>query len=448
MKHIFTAFFSLIFTISFAQQSQTHWKSELDFGDGFSMTTFLKVSKSNNQFTITSPKNADVRIFGGFKAKLGRLLGKLPKKGIFLTIKGVQKGDSLFGNAKLPMLGKVKFKGILKEDLLSGEILKNDTIIVGNLTSVETDENQINYKYLYPKILKITENNIYSKKVLKTKKWNKFNKKIKKLFTNAQDDIELFLGFNMLSPNLPFSHYNLKINKDNDKKDIVKEDKNEPTVIFKEENNNTAYLKIKNFSSSKNELAVILPKIVKDNYKNLIVDLRNNGGGGVGPAFEFAEHIVNERVNVGFFVTNKLEYSKFDPKLFETLPEVIPESTKNFITSLKNGKGAQLIFPKSDKPVFSGNLYILTNKYTGSTCEPIVYLLKTSKRATIIGENTAGAMLSAETFDISGKYKLALPIADFYTYDGVRLDGIGVAPNIETTSKNALDKVLNLINNE
>ena len=57
-------------------------------------------------------------------------------------------------------------------------------------------------------------------------------------------------------------------------------------------------------------------------------------------------------------------------------------------------------------------------------------------------------MLSATYFDISGKYKLVLPIADFYTYDGIRLDGVGVAPNIETASANALDKALSLISNQ
>ena len=444
MKSHLTIYFLLLVTFSFAQHSQTHWKSELNFGDGISMITFLKVTKTDNHFTITSSKNADIRMFGFFKARFGRLLGRLPKKGVFITINGIQKGDSLFGNVKMPMFDKIKFKGFLKNDLFSGEIIKNDTIKVGNITSVKTNENQINYEYLYPKTLKITENNIYSKKVLKTKKWKKFNKKIKHLFANAQDDIELFLGFNTLSANLPFSHYNLTIKNDN-KKNNDNNKINDSAIIFKEEKNNTAYLKIKDFISSQNELATILPKIVENKYKNLIIDLRNNGGGGVAPAFELAKFIVNKTVNVGYFVTNKLKYSGYNPKLFETLPKVKPKTTKEFLTILKKGKGAKLIFSKSNEPIFLGNLYVLTNKYTGSTCEPIVYLLKTNKRATIIGENTAGAMLSATFFDIDKKYKLFLPIADFYTYDGVRLEGLGVKPNIETTSDEALDKALSII---
>lgn len=39
-----------------------------------------------------------------------------------------------------------------------------------------------------------------------------------------------------------------------------------------------------------------------------------------------------------------------------------------------------------------------------------------------------------------------LPIADFYTYDGVRLDKIGVDPDIEVKSEGALEKAMELIN--
>jgi len=42
---------------------------------------------------------------------------------------------------------------------------------------------------------------------------------------------------------------------------------------------------------------------------------------------------------------------------------------------------------------------------------------------------------------------LMLPIADFYTYDGVRLDKVGVAPDIVVKSDDALAKALEMINN-
>lgn len=395
-------------------------------------------------------------MFGSLKARMGRLLGKIPKKGILLTLNATQKEDSLFGNTKLPIFGELEFKGILSEDKISGKFIQNDTIKIGTLAGKITTENSIDYSPLFPQIVDITQQNIYNKQELETKSWKKTKSKLENLLKNAEDDMKLFLGFNMISPKLLFSHYNLFIGslekeKDETQKTITQdetteEENVEPTVIFQEKSKNTAYLKTKNFSSSTNELAEIFPTIVAADYQNLIIDLRDNGGDGIEAAFEFAKHIVKKDVTVGYFVTNKLTFSGFQKNLFEKLPEAQPKSTTEFTNNLKTSKGSKLVFKKHSNKIFSGNLYILTNSNTGSTCEPIVYILKKEKWATIIGETTAGKMLFASPFRISGKYLLSLPIADFYTSDGFRIEGKGVQPQIETESENALKKGMDIIN--
>ncbi len=434
----------LLFNSSFAQTSPGHFKSEIDFGSGTVISTFLTVGLTKNQFTITSPKNADVRIAGS-KAKLGRLLGKLPKKGIIVTIKGEQKKDSLFGNTGIPMFGKLKFKGIVKNNVLSGQLLNNVGKAIGTVHGINSAENRIIYNGLYPNLVKTIQDNIYSKEVLQTKKWKKFEKELEKLCNNAHDDIELFFGFNILARKLPFTHLSLLIGQDTaDSRETANTGK---SVVFEEKNSTTAYLQIKNFSSSQEELAAILPKIVENPaFKNLIIDLRNNGGGGVGPAFELAKYIITEDTEVGYFPTNKLNYSGYQPVLFNTLPELQPKTTDEFGGELRRSPGVKLVFKKPANPVFTGKIYVLTNGNTASTCEPIVYALKNRKKATIIGEKTYGGMLAASPFVLSGKYLLMVPIADFYTYDGVRLDKLGVAPDIEVKSKDAENKALEIIN--
>lgn len=446
MKTRITIFSFFLVAVSFAQIKENHFKTEIDFGNGTVFSTFFDVTIAHNQFTIISPRNADVRILGG-KAKLGRILGKSPKKGIIITIKGEQRTDSLFGETKIPMFGKLKFKGIIKNEILSGEFISNDTTFIGSLHGVNSTEDKINYNYLYPIIFKTIQDNIYSKDVLQTKEWKKFQKKTEKLCNVAHDDIELYLGFNIISQNLPFTHLSLLIAQETlDYDETVSTQK---SVVFEEKNSTTAYLLIKNFSSSKEELAAIFPKIVENgNYKNLIVDLRDNRGGGIEAAFQFAQYIVNNDLEVGYFVTNKLKYSGYQYELFRTLPELQPKTTKDFTNDLKNLPGAKLIFKKPDNPVFKGDIFLLTNGNTGSTCEPIVYALKNSKRATVIGEKTAGAMLAAVPFNVSGKFTIMIPIADFYTYDGIRLDEVGVTPDVEVKSEDALEKALELINNK
>lgn len=449
MRLLFFTFSLLFASFSFAQKKQSQWKSEFDFGDGISMTTFLKIETYNNKFTITSPENADVRMLGNIKAKLARILGKAPKKGVIITIKGQQIKDSLFGISEIPLFGEVKFKGTLLKNELSGVIIKNDTSVVAQLHGKKSIENKINFQHLFSAINDTTINNIYSHKALEAKEWRKFKKHLKKLTVTAQDDIEFFIGFNLLSSRLSFSHYRLLIQQDKSKFILEEDELYTPNVFFEKKNNTTAYLKIQNFSTTQRELAQVSPAITNNKIKDLIIDLRNNGGGGIDAAFEFAQFIAFQDINIGFFLTNKLNYSGFQPQLFGTLPQLQPSTSEEFGNYLKKEKGAKLIFKKSDNPlVFSGNIYVLTNKGTGSTCEPLIYALKNILGATVIGEKTAGAMLAAAPFKIYDKYKLFLPIGDFYTYDGVRLDQLGVSPTIETASKEALNKAMELISNK
>ena len=437
----------LYITYSLAQKDNVIWKSELDFGEGVVFTTFLNIEKNENKYVITSPKNADIRMVGGLKARLGRALGKIPNQGVLLKIESEQNADSIHGTTKLPIFGDLKFKGILTSQNFSGEFIKGDSIVIGTLEGEKSKDNHLDYSDLYSKILKITEERIFSKNTLDNKEWRKFKSKLKKLCNKSKDDIEFFIGFNMINSKLPFSHYNIFISEENQVDNSNEVSPVEPTVIFEEKNPKTAYIKIKNFSTTKQELKEILPKISKNkNYKNLIVDLRDNGGGGIGAAFELAKHIASKDIEVGYFVTNKLEYSGFKQELFETLPKLQPESTEEFSNDLMTGRGAHLIFERSDSEIFSGKIFVLTNKNTGSTCEPIVYALKNNFDATVIGEKTAGAMLAAKWFDVNEKYVLMLPIADFYTTDGVRLDQRGVFPNIDVESEKALEKALEIIN--
>lgn len=65
--------------------------------------------------------------------------------------------------------------------------------------------------------------------------------------------------------------------------------------------------------------------------------------------------------------------------------------------------------------------------------------------ATIVGEKTAGAMLSAAPFYLKDNYTLLIPLADYYTVGKKRLDKIGVEPDIKIDSDNALELVMQIL---
>lgn len=417
------------------------WKTDLDMGGGFVLTTFLTAEKEGNQVTISSPRNADIRVVGWAKSYMGRLFRKLPKKGSLIKIQGVISGDSISGDAFIAVLGKMQFKGSFYEDSISGSLVKNDTVKVATISGKLTEETSISYTQLYSKVADITEKHIYSKHILTNDAWVAFQDNFKSLCSKAQDDLELFIGFSMYTSELPFSHFHLLMNAPQES-DAQSEEK---SILFKEKTHSVAYLKIDNFSTSTEELELTMPKILEGNYAHFIVDLRDNSGGGVEAAYAFAKHIINTKTDIGYFTTNRFEFDAFDPATFSQLPEVEPTTTEGFINYLMQNTGAKMIIGAHQNKVFTGQLYILTNANTASTCEPIVYALKGRNNVTVLGETTAGAMLSANYFDLYGKYKLILPIADFYTMDGLRLDGVGVSPDISTESDSALIKAYQLI---
>ena len=418
-----------------------HWKTNIELGGGFVLTTFLTAEKTENQISIRSPKNADIRVFGRFKSYLGRLLGKLPSKGTFIRIEGTMKEDSISGKAFIAVMGELQFKGALKHDSISGYLLKNDTLKVGKLSGKLSDESRLNYTQLYSQTLRLVQEHIYNKDVLMSKKWMGFQQNFKSLCAKAQDDLELFIGFSTYRSKLPFSHFYLIMQEEQDSDTIA----SEKAVHFEEKPNGIGYLKIDNFSTSAEELKEIMPRIVEKAYPHLIVDLRNNSGGGVEAAYAFASHLVNTNTDIGYFTTNRFKFESFDTNTFNQLPEVEPETTEGFIAYLMQNDGAKMIVKAHQNEIFSGQLYLLTNSNTASTCEPIVYVLKALENVTVIGESTAGAMLSANYFELYGKHKLVIPIADFFTMDGERLDGEGVQPDVLVAPDSAMVKTLQLI---
>jgi C-terminal processing protease CtpA/Prc len=87
-------------------------------------------------------------------------------------------------------------------------------------------------------------------------------------------------------------------------------------------------------------------------------------------------------------------------------------------------------------------VYVLTSERTASAAELATDALKGANRAIIIGENTAGEMLSQKIYDIPGGLQLSLPIADYYSAVNGRIEGVGIKPDIETDAADALDVAL------
>ena len=426
------------------------WQCQIMFGTEFGpIDTYLDIVWSEaSHVAAKSPKNADRRVFGTTKSALGRLMKKLPKKGTLLTVSdgSIQHGDatdSVFASMLMPMVGRSDIKAVMRSGVITGGLFQ-DTTRIGSITIAKSGLFQRpDYSELYTALRTTIERNIYDQALLKTKEWRTFEKKTNRIAKRVQDDLEFFFGFSVFAQELPFSHLNFLLMEETPS---LAADTSERNVFIKAIDGTTAFMDVQSFAGSREEMDAICDTLLNGGFHTLIVDLRENGGGGLDSALPFGECIATDTVDAGYFVTNTWASKAARPPdaaAFKDLPISQERTTEAFIDGLKASEGRHLVlYPRED--AFRGKVYILTSNKTASTCEPIVDALKRSGRATIVGETTAGAMLSATVFQVTGKYHLFLPIADYYNAELQRLDQVGVKPDIEVKADGALDHVLAL----
>jgi C-terminal processing protease CtpA/Prc len=81
------------------------------------------------------------------------------------------------------------------------------------------------------------------------------------------------------------------------------------------------------------------------------------------------------------------------------------------------------------KKPFHGQVILLVNRHTASAAEMIVAFARENKLATIIGERTAGRLLSATSVKVGNGFRLALPTGAYYTWKGTVLEGTPIEPD-------------------
>jgi len=78
---------------------------------------------------------------------------------------------------------------------------------------------------------------------------------------------------------------------------------------------------------------------------------------------------------------------------------------------------------------FHGRVTILVNRHTASAAEMIVAFARENNLARIVGEKTAGKLLSATSVKVGGGFRLALPTGAYYTWNGSVLEGTPIEPD-------------------
>lgn len=168
----------------------------------------------------------------------------------------------------------------------------------------------------------------------------------------------------------------------------------------------------------------------------LIIDLRGNTGGGIG-ALRVMSLLTPERIPVGFALDKRrangnLDHDKYGFPRFSRIPsnpKAVWPLALRFAPAMLSKKPIVLETEGLGPKPFQGRVVLLVDRHTASAAEMIVAFARENNLATIVGENTAGRLLSATSVKVGAGYRLALPTGAYHTWKGTVLEGTPIEPD-------------------
>lgn len=159
------------------------------------------------------------------------------------------------------------------------------------------------------------------------------------------------------------------------------------------------YVRILEFNGSvAEEFANAVDALQELGAKNLIIDLRDNPGGGL-----------YEVLNVAY--------------------QMIPKG--ELIVSIRSKNGDESVYTSKGEETISMRLAVLVNGYSASASELLAAALQDYQLATVVGTQTFGKGIVQSYFHLSGNRGWAKMTTDaYYTPNGVCIHDVGVTPDL------------------
>jgi len=294
---------------------------------------------------------------------------------------------------------------------------------------------------LVEKVIATTEAAVADPRWVAGPEWAAFVRTLRDPELQALDEADFRAAFNDATEALPFTHLRLHWQEGRGSAS------DEPMIALDWPRADVARIRVRMFAGDPAEFAARMQEVIEAAPDALVLDLRGTPGGSFPTAVALSRALNRDALDAGAFLTRGW-YARHgrapDAEQYAAIAALETLDLDAFAAQLQRDGAARLVLPAHDDPIFEGRVVILTDSGTGSTSEPLVYRLQ-QKGVPVVGERTAGAMLSAEHFPMNETFRLFLPVADYVAPDLVRLDRRGVAPDVEVPRDQALERALALL---
>jgi carboxyl-terminal processing protease len=198
-----------------------------------------------------------------------------------------------------------------------------------------------------------------------------------------------------------------------------KNDKKQPLPAVKTEGkwlvpNSVAYVKVPTFHGIETQAQAL--EFLKEFHdaKALILDVRGNPGTG-------APGVLQRALMVKPYQDWNEASSELGGALLRNYSPTYPGHSTLVITDT---------FIEPRETAYSGRLILLTDRVCSCACEDFVMPFKFAKRATLVGETTAGTYSMTRHLDMENGMMLNISAVRHTFPDGSQFEGVGIAPDI------------------
>jgi carboxyl-terminal processing protease len=291
------------------------------------------------------------------------------------------------------------------------------------------------------------EDHHYDPSALKDPRYRATQRKVAALAATAPDRDAFVAGFNAIWRAGPFSHVDLAVARASAAEtaaaaDAMRVGGSGATLSW---DGDIAVLTVTTMMGADTieQIDAAYDAIAATGAKALIVDLRANGGGAFA-GIPLVGHVLTAPVETGAFVSRDWAAHHDRPPVLADAMKAEPWtgwSVTAFWRDVQTRSVTRIQFAPM-APRYDGPVYVLVSGRTASAAEMAADAFKASGRATLIGETTAGRMLSQTMYDLPQGLQVSLPIADYYAWTSGRIEGAGVVPDVKADAADAMGVAL------